>query len=508
MPHAGNIDVTHMQDAEYEHMFGAPYRQRKQLANAGVPVTPDSFERTLTGAELVAMKDALLAARENEESLDQVSVVGRIANIREHKRSAFVDLMDPTGRVQIYVPHGKLTDEQKLIYEQLSRGDFLGVHGKPFATRTGEPSVHAEELVMLGKALRTMPEIGTPIDVETQYRHRFMDLLLHPETRERFVLRSKVLKSIRDFMDEEGFMEVETPIVDSLATGALASPFSTHHKALDLDCQLRIAPEIPLKKLIVAGFEKIYEMGKQFRNEGMSTEHLQEFTTLEFYRAYANYETLMTFTEEWFREVSQRSLGKTAFDYDSETIDLSGTWPRKTFQELILEATGVDINEHPDQKDLEIAVQQKAGVDVSGKSNRGGTVDLIYKRTVRSNLIQPTFILGHTADLSPLARRSDTSPEHVDRFQVVMGGTEVVNAYSELVDPIDQRLRFESQSKEKERGDDEAHAIDHEYLYTMEHGMPPIAGWGVGIDRLVMMMADQRNVRDVVLFPIMKPKQY
>ena len=470
-------------------------------------ISPEQFDRTLTARQLHDMQDALIAARDAGQPLEDIyACAGRIVNIREHKRSSFIDLMEQSGRVQTFIDRSQLADEQQLIYDNLDRGDFLGVRGSPFATRTGEPSIRAEELILLGKTLRDVPDIGTPLDVETQYRDRYLQLIVDPEANNRFRLRSKFIANIRRFMEENDFMEVETPIVDSLATGALAKPFGTHHNALDIDCQLRIAPEVPLKKLVIGGFERVYEVGKQFRNEGMSPEHMQEFTTMEFYWAYANYQKLMEFTEEWFREVVGRTLGKTQFEHEGETIDLAGSWQRKTFRELIQEYAGIDVDQYPEQVDLENAAQVATGQDYTGKSTRGGTIDLLYKKNVRGRLVQPTFILGHTADESPLARRSDVNPSLADRFQVVMGGTEVVNAYSELVDPIDQRIRFEAQAKAKAAGDEEAHVIDHEYLRAMEHGMPPIAGWGVGIDRLVMMMTQQKNIRDAVLFPIMRPR--
>lgn len=500
--------MTDERDAEFEAQFGEFYRKRKALAAAGVHISPDRFDRTLSAEQLLAMKDDLVAAREAQTPMVVVqSSAGRIANIREHKRSAFIDLMEQTGRVQVYVPHAQLSPDQNLIYKNLDRGDFLGARGVPFATKTGEPTLHAWELVLLGKTLRGVPEIGTPMDVENQYRERYLQLIIDPKANERFRLRSKLFSSIRRFMDDSGFMEVETPIIDSLATGALARPFSTHHNALDLDCQLRIAPEIALKKLVIGGFEKVYEIGKQFRNEGTSPEHMQEFTSMEFYWAYMNYERLMEFTEQWFREVVARTEGKPQFDLEGQVIDLQGLWPRKTFRDLIEEFSGINIDAFPEQGALEAACKQKTDLDVSGKSNRGGTIDLMYKRLVRPKLMQPTFVLGHSADDSPLARRSDKNPTLVDRFQVVMGGTEIVNAYSELVDPLDQRIRFEEQARAKEGGDEEAHVIDHEYLRAMELGMPPIAGWGVGIDRLMMLMSDMKNIRDVVLFPIMRPRQ-
>ncbi len=508
MKNIGNINISDQIDARFDNQFGEYYRKRKVLAEAGVHVTPDRFDRTLSAEELKAMKDELVEARDTHTPLDTVhSSAGRIANIREHKRSAFIDLMEQTGRVQVYVAHDKLQGIQRTIYRNLDRGDFLGVRGTAFATRMGEPTIHAQELVLLGKVLRSVPEIGTPMEVENQYRDRFLQLIIDPEASERFRMRSRLLSGIRRFMEESGFMEVETPIIDTIATGALAKPFHTRHNALDLDCQLRIAPEIALKKLVIGGFEKVYEIGKQFRNEGTSAEHMQEFTSMEFYWAYMNYERLMEFTEEWFRKVVARTIGRPAFEYDGKHIDLQGPWPRKTFAELIRELGGIDINAYPEQEALEEACKQKTDIDVSGKSARGGTIDLIYKRLVRPKLVQPTFILGHTADDSPLARRNDKNPDLVDRFQVVMGGTEVVNAYSELVDPLDQRIRFEEQARAKAAGDEEAHVIDHEYLRAMEHGMPPIAGWGVGIDRLMMMMSDKKNIRDVVLFPMMRPRE-
>ncbi|MEZ6195046.1 MAG: lysine--tRNA ligase [Planctomycetota bacterium] len=481
---------------------GNEYRQVRiekldRLREMGVNPYPERFERSHDIAD----------ARALPEGTEGVAISGRVMTMRVMGKLSFITLQDASGRGQVSIRQDDVGAEAyKMIKKVVDLGDFLGVRGKTYVTKTGEPTVEAAEFAFLGKTLRPLPEKWHGIsDRELLYRQRYLDLVMNRESMDRFLLRSRLIKEIRSYLEDHAFVEVETPILATKASGAAARPFVSHHNALDIDVFLRIAPETYLKRLIVGGFDRVFEFARCFRNEGMDPSHLQDFTMLEYYAAWWNYEDNMDFTEKLVQEVLRRLFGRLDIEIAGRTIDFSGRWPRVAFRDLLLADCGIDIDEHPDADSLRAATAAR-GIVIEGaeKLGRGNLIDQLYKKVSRPKLIQPTFLTCHPIDLSPLARRNDENPLVADRFQLVVRGWEVVNAYSELVDPLDQRARLEDQASLKAGGDDDAMDMDEDYLLAMEHGMPPISGWGMGIDRFCALLTDQENLRDVVLFPLMK----
>lgn len=476
--------------------------KRQRLEAAGVQAHPERYERTHTLAEAMRLPEGT-----------PVRVAGRIVQVRRMGKLTFATLQDLDGHLQAAFFRDELAadaDESKRLYERfvkdVDRWDFVGVSGELFRTQTGELSVRVKEWTFLGKTLQPPPnKYQGSTDQETNWRKRYLDLVSNDDTRERFRLRARVVRELRRFLDEHGFEEVETPILNAQASGALARPFRSWHNTLDMEVVLRIAPETYLKRLVVGGYDRVYEFARCFRNEGMAASHLQEFTMLEYYAAYWNYEDNMAFTEAMLRHVIQEATGSLRLRRGEREIDFGGEWPRVSLRDLIREHAGIDIDEHETAESLRAAIAAK-GVELENPdAGRGSLIDQLYKRTARPRLVQPTFIIRHPIDLSPLARRNDHDPRVADRFQLVVDSWEVLNAYSELVDPVDQRARLEEQARLRAAGDDEAMPLDEDYLTAMEFGMPPISGWGMGIDRFVALLADAPNLRDVVLFPLMKP---
>lgn len=485
------------------------YRDRRieklgQLREDGLEVYPDRYERTHT----------LAAARDLAEGTTGVRLCGRLLAKRDMGKLTFAKIQDMGGAMQIMLTRDALAedpDASRVIYKRFSKKvdlwDFVGVEGTITRTQKGELTLSVASWTFLGKSLQSPPEKYKGVsDVELNWRRRYLDLVTNEETRGRFQLRTRLVREIRTYLDAAGFDEVETPILCNKASGALARPFNSHHNAMDMPVVLRIAPETYLKRLIVAGYDRVYEFARCFRNEGMDASHLQDFTMLEFYASYWNYEDNMRFTEELLRSVIQASLGTLQIKRGERVIDFEGPWPRVTLRGVILEHSGIDIETHPTAESLRAAIFA-AKVDLEKpNAGRGSLVDQLYKKVARPKLTQPTFLIGHPTDLSPLARRSDEDPSRADRFQLVVDSWEVINAYSELVDPIDQRGRLEDQAGQRTAGDDEAMELDEDYLLAMEHGMPPISGWGMGIDRFVALLCDAPNLRDVVWFPLLKPE--
>lgn len=476
--------------------------KRNLLEREGIQVHPDRFERTHTLREVMKLEPGT-----------KVRAAGRVGQLRKFGKLTFATLEDFDGHIQIALIRDELDQDPEVSrkkYELFSKGvdrwDFLGVDGEMYFTDKGELTIRVRDWVMLGKTLQPPPNKYQGVkDVETNWRKRYLDLVSNEETRMRFKVRSKATNALRDYLNRNGFDEVETPILNTQQSGALARPFFTHHNALDMELVLRIAPETYLKRLIVGGYDRVYEFARCFRNEGLAASHLQEFTMLEFYAAYWNYEDNMTFTEEMLRYVIQEAMGSLQVERGGKVLDFSQPWPRRRLADVILEYSGINIDEYTDADSLRQAIFAKKVELEHPNAGRGSLVDQLYKRTARPNLIQPTFIVGHPVDLSPLARRSDANPNAVDRFQLVVDSWEVINAYSELVDPLDQRQRFEEQAELRKKGDDEAMPADEDYLTAMEFGMPPISGWGMGIDRFVALLTEAPNLRDVVWFPLMKP---
>ncbi|MCA8960815.1 MAG: lysine--tRNA ligase [Planctomycetes bacterium] len=472
----------------------------QELRDMGRNPYPERFERSHHLAE----------ACELEEGVAGVRIAGRMISRKEFGKFAFFTLQDIHGQCQASIQVDRVSKETFKEFTRLADiGDFIGVEGETYRTKVGTLTVNIDRYEILGKTLYPLPEkYHGLVDQEARYRRRYLDLVMDGEARERFLLRGRIVRSIRRILDENGFDEVETPVLQTKPSGALATPFETHHNALDMPLYMRIAPETYLKRCIVAGFDRVYEMARVFRNEGMDPSHLQDFTMLEYYCAYWNFVDNMDFTEKLIRECLQEVLGTLQVTIGEDTIDFGAKWPRRSLAELIEEHSGLRIDEHPDASSLRVALRDRhIVVDKLDELGRGAIIDQLYKKVCRPKLVQPIFVTSHPVDLSPLARRNDHDPTITDRFQLVVRGWEILNAYSELVDPIDQRQRLEEQAALNEGGDDEAMVMDEDYLLAMEHGMPPISGWGMGIDRFAALAAGVENLRDVVLFPLMKSEE-
>lgn len=450
----------------------------------------------------------------NLEMGNEVSLAGRIMLFRDMGKLTFAHIQDYSGRVQIVFQQNSLGEkEYKLLIKIINIGDFIGIKGEVFTTHKGEISVLVKNYSFLSKALRPLPDKFHGLkDVELKYRKRYLDLVMNEETKERFKFRSDFIWELRKFYHKKGFQEIDTPVLCSTPSGALAKPFKTHHNALDVDAYLRIAPEIYLKEAIIGGYEKIFEIARVFRNEGTDPSHLQDFSMVEHYCAYWDYKMNMDFTEEMFTNIIEKLKGALNIKIPNKNgemidVDFSLPWKRVSFRELILKDCGIDIDLFPNVEDLRNEIKnKKILIENIDKLGRGNLIDSLYKIVSRPKLINPTFLINHPIDLSPLARKNDENLEITDRFQLVVNGWEIVNSYSELIDPIDQAERFNEQIKAREDGDDEAMMKDDEYIEAMEYGMPPISGWGMGIERVVALLTEQSNLRDVVLFPFMRPE--
>ncbi len=436
-----------------------------------------------------------------------VRLAGRIVAIRGHGKASFAHLMDMSGRVQLYLRQDVLGDA---VYEEfglMDIGDIVGVEGEVFRTQKGEISVKATSLQFLAKSLRPLPEKWHGLkDVETRYRQRYLDLIVNPEVRDTFVVRSKVIKALRYYFDSQGYLEVETPMMHPIAGGAAARPFITHHNALDMRLYMRIAPELYLKRLIVGGFEKVYEINRVFRNEGISIKHNPEFTLLESYQAYADYNDIMALTEQVIAQVALEVLGTTKITYQGQEIDLTPPWPRLSMTDAIKKFAGVDFAAVKSVAEAR-AIADKLGVKYEPKQGIGAILNNVFEGVCEEHLVQPTFITGHPTEISPLAKRNKDNPDITDRFEAFIFTREIANGFSELNDPIDQKERFLGQVAQRESGDDEAHMMDEDYVTALEFGMPPTGGLGIGVDRLIMFFTDNYSIRDVILFPHMRPPQ-
>lgn len=441
------------------------------------------------------------------EALDRrFLLAGRIMGKRDFGKVSFLDLVDRTGRIQCLVHLPSLREKDVNVFRLLDIGDHLGVEGRLFRTRTGELTLRVEALNILSKSLRPLPEKWHGLrDVEARYRQRYLDLIMNPQVRETFRTRAKVIKWIREFLEARGFEEVETPMMQVLPGGADARPFVTHHNALDIDLFLRVAPELYLKRLVVGGMERVYEINRNFRNEGISTQHNPEFTMLEFYQAYANFEDFMELTEELLEFLLRRLGSWPVLVYQQREINMSRPWKRIRFLEALEEIAGVHQDAMQDLLRLK-QVAEERGVVLEGRESHGKVLAKLFDALVEPKLIEPTFVTHHPVAISPLARRSRERPDLVDRFELYVGGREIANAFSELTDPDDQRTRFEQQQALRDKGDQEAHPLDEDFLRALEHGMPPTAGEGIGIDRLVMLLTDSASIRDVILFPQLRPE--
>ncbi len=470
----------------------------EMLRQAGIEPYADRYKRTHKAIEILERFEEL----EGQE----VSVAGRIMSKRDQGKIIFAHVQDFSGRIQIYIRMDELGQTLFDLITKFDVGDIIGIEGKVFRTKRGEISIHAHNIKLLSKAMRPLPEKFHGLtNVETRYRRRYLDLVMNPDVRQVFVTRSKIIRVMREFLEEREFLEVETPTLHTIAGGAAARPFRTHHNALDMDLYLRIALELPLKRLIVGGFEKVFEIGRTFRNEGISIKHNPEFTMMELYQAYANYEDIMELTEDMIANIVQRVHGTLEITYQGQVLEFKTPWRRLPMLDGILEYSGVDFRSIVTDEEARQVAQEK-GIHISADASRGKIINEFFEEFVEPNLMQPTFITGHPVEISPLAKRNAEQPEYTDRFEAFIFGRELANAFSELNDPIDQRQRFEAQTAERVKGDDEAHMMDEDFVQALEYGLPPTGGLGIGIDRLVMLLTDSASIRDVILFPTMRPR--
>ena len=484
-------------------------QQRREKAEAlaaqGVKLYSNQFKPADTAASLLP-RGEVLAAEEHEADGSRYSVAGRIMSMRKFGKAAFIHLADRSGQIQVYLKKDLLGEERFAQFKKWDIGDVVGIEGTLFKTRMGETSIQADEIVMISKSMRPLPEKWHGLtDVETRYRQRYVDLIVTPESRETFRKRVEIVRLVREYLSSRDFMEVETPMMQAVPGGATAKPFRTHHNALGLDLYLRIAPELYLKRLLVGGFERVFEINRNFRNEGLSTRHNPEFTMLEFYQAYATYHDMMDLTEQMISSVCQAVNGTMEITYQGTPVDLTPPWRRLTMDQALVEVGGLA----PEVLDDDAAIMELAkakGIQLEAKAGPGKAKTELFELLVEEKLIDPTFITSYPTEVSPLARRNEDDPTVTDRFELFITGRELANAFSELNDPVDQHARFEKQIAE--RGDDEEihPELDIDYIRALEYGMPSAAGEGIGIDRLVMLLTDAPSIRDVILFPHLKPE--
>jgi lysyl-tRNA synthetase class 2 len=471
-----------------------------RIRSRGIDPYPHSYHPSHTVLEAIALFE------QQGESSQDISLAGRIMSKRSIGKMSFLDIRDSSGKIQLSLRYDLLGQERYEFLQDIDIGDIIGANGKLFRTKSGELTLEVSDFAMLCKSLRPLPEKWHGLaDVEKRYRQRYLDLISNEESRGIFTLRSKIITSIRSFLDKQGFMEVETPVLQPHAGGALARPFVTHHHALDEDLYLRIALELHLKRLVVGGFDKVYEMGRAFRNEGISIKHNPEFTLLECYQAYSDYNDVMILVEEMLRHIAQAVLGDTKLGHNGKTIDLSLPWQRLQLREAIKNYCGIDFEDYQDAASLGSRMAEM-GMEIDPGKGRGRLVDELLSTFIEPNLIQPTFLLDYPVEMSPLAKRKRGNDRLVERFEGFIGGREIANAFTELNDPVEQRERFQKQLREQ-AADEEVEIADEDFLQALEYGMPPTGGLGMGIDRLVMLFANQQSIREVILFPQLKTKE-
>lgn len=474
------------------------------LKQSKLQLFPNDFRVSHTVNEIKALVEKTPEALKADSP--SFTVAGRMVAINRFGKTVFIRFRDRTGQLQAYIRKDQIGDEAYQLFKQLDVGDFVGLGGEMFQTKTGEWTLFVKELQLLCKTIRPLPEKFHGLkDPEKRYRQRYLDLIMNADARKLFVQRSRIIQEIRNFFLQHDFLEVETPMMQPIPGGAEAEPFITHHNALGMDLYLRIAPELYLKRLVVGGFERVFEINRSFRNEGISTQHNPEFTMLEFYQAYATFADLMDLTEQLFSTVSLAVTGSTTISYQDDTIDLAGPWRRITLQKALVDIGGIDAALLKD-KDALLNFAAQSGVQMTKTGRLGKVITKLFDAVVEPKLIQPTYITGYPVEVSPLSRRSDHEPEITDRFELFIGGREIANGFSELNDPVDQRERFSQQVESRAAGDQNAHLMDHDYIEALEYGMPPTAGEGIGIDRLVMLLTDADSIREVILFPHMKPR--
>lgn len=483
-----------------EEIRGERKRKLEEYETSGFDAYPASVRRNFLIADLLKKFAGLAKTKK------KVAVAGRVRAWREHGRAIFADLEDASGKIQLFWSEEELGRDYDLAGRAVDIGDFLEISGSAFKTKRGEPTLRVAEWRIIAKALNPLPEKWHGLqDVEERFRRRYLDLLMNDEVRRRFILRSKIIAVIRGFLAAEGFDEVETPMLQPLAGGALARPFKTRHNALDVDLYLRIAPELYLKRLLVGGYEKIFEIGRNFRNEGIDTTHNPEFTMLELYVAYWDESAMMAFVERLFMELVRTVNRKRILKYNDKTVSWKKDFPRIAFAEVLKRYALITDYENASRETMVLKAKQFA-IEAAEHESKAKIADEIYKKICRPHLVQPTFVINHPAEISPLAKMKSKEAKTVRRFQLIAAGLELVNGFAELNDPRDQRQRFEKHAKEIMRGDQEAHPVDEDFIAALEYGMPPAAGIGIGIDRLIMLLTDTKNIREVILFPTMRPK--
>ncbi len=494
-----NNENVEEQELDINQLMKVRREKLEELQNDGKnPFAITKYNRTHTSQEI----------RDNYEALEQkdVTIAGRIMGKRIMGKASFCTIQDSTGKMQSYVSINDLGEESYKLFKTYDIGDIIGITGFVFKTRTEEISVHAKEVVLLTKSLRPLPEKFHGLkDMDLRYRQRYLDLIVNPEVKETFIKRTKIIKELRRILDEDGYLEVETPMLTTVATGDAARPFTTHHNTLDLDMYLRIAPELNLKRLIVGGFDRVYEIGKNFRNEGMDIKHNPEFTNIEFYSAYQDYKDMMDMAEKIISQIAQNVLGTTKISYQGVDIDLTPNWKRISMIDAIKEVTGIDFNKiETDEEAIALAKKKEIELEPT-KQTRGHVINEFFEEYVEETLIQPTFIIDYPVEISPLTKRKQEDQRLVERFELFIGGREYGNAYSELNDPLDQYERFMKQVEAKQKGDEEAGGMDEDFVTALEIGLPPTGGMGIGLDRLIMLLTDSASIRDILFFPTMKP---
>ena len=504
MNEENNMKNNEQQEQDVNELIKIRIAKLKELQEKGKdPFQIVKFDNKDNSKDI---KEKFIDPVEGEESEPMhVSIAGRLMAKRGHGKASFCDLQDMYGRIQIYVKLDEVGEEAYEEFKKYDIGDIIGITGNVFKTHMGEISIKVKTIELLSKSLRPLPEKFHGLkDMDLRYRQRYVDLIMNNDVKKTFIARSKIIRGLRKYLDDRGYVEVETPVLNTIPGGAAARPFITHHNTLDIDMYLRIAPELYLKRLIVGGFDKVYEVGRLFRNEGMDIKHNPEFTTVELYSAYEDYNDMMDITEGIISTLAKEVTGDTKINYQGTEIDLTPGFRRLPMIEAIKEVTGADFNKaNTDEEAMELA--KSIGLEVEGKMDRGHLINLAFEERVEETLIQPTFIIDYPVEISPLTKRKPSDPRLVERFELFIGGREYANAYSELNDPIDQKGRFLAQMAEREAGNEEANMMDEDFVQALEYGMPPTGGMGMGIDRLVMLLTDSYSIRDVLLFPTMKP---
>ncbi|WP_232699107.1 lysine--tRNA ligase [Brevibacillus daliensis] len=493
------------QEEQLHELLQVRHDKMNQLREWGIDPFGKRFEQKDNVHDIVEKYNAL-SKEELEEENHVVTIAGRLMAKRAMGKASFAQLLDRTGQIQIYVRKDGVGEDTYRVFDLSDIGDIIGLTGVVFKTKTGELSVKATELVFLSKSLRPLPDKFHGLkDVEIRYRKRYVDLIVNPDVRNTFMMRSRILTEMRRYLDNLGYLEVETPTLHAIAGGASARPFVTHHNALDMELYMRIAIELHLKRLIVGGLEKVYEIGRVYRNEGISTRHNPEFTMIELYEAYADYKDIMKLTENLVAHIAQKVLGTTKIEYQGQEVDLTPEWKRAHMVDLVKEQTGVDFWKQMSDDEAR-SIAKEHGIHVEPHHTFGHVVNEFFEQKVEETLIQPTFVYGHPVEISPLAKKNEEDPRFTDRFELFIVAREHANAFTELNDPIDQRQRFEAQMLEKAAGNDEAHEMDDDFIEALEYGLPPTGGLGIGVDRLVMLLTNSASIRDVLLFPHMRDK--